>query len=33
MSILFDLLNKGKSPIQVVEFAREYLEQKFWDII
>lgn len=28
MSILFDLLNKGKSPIQVVEFAREYLEQK-----
>ncbi len=27
MSILFDLLNRGKSPIQVVEFAREYLEQ------
>ena len=28
MSVLFDLLNKGKSPIQVVEYAKAYLEKQ-----
>ena len=27
MSVLFDLLNKGKSPIQAVEYAKAYLEK------
>ena len=28
MSVLFDLLNKGKSPIQAVEYAKAYLEKQ-----
>ncbi|MDD6194031.1 MAG: M18 family aminopeptidase [Lachnospiraceae bacterium] len=28
MSVLLDLLNRGKSPVQVVEYAGEYLEKK-----
>lgn len=28
MSVLLDLLNRGKSPVQVVKYAGEYLEKK-----